>query len=76
MDLKEIQRHAFEAADMYPSFEKYQEAEGEEKGTEYKITLLAPMKDEVDKYIKSIDQLMQSFANGDNTPYTSDEMHP
>lgn len=76
MDLKELLKEAFEGADLHADFDSWYRLVGEDLSTEYKITLLAPMREEIDKYIKSIDRLMKSFASGDTTPYDADDMHP
>jgi hypothetical protein len=75
MDLKELLKEAFEGSDLHADFDSWYELVGQDLATEYKITLLAPMREEVDKYIKSIDRVMKTFASEDNSSYDK-EMFP
>jgi hypothetical protein len=76
MDLKELLKESFEGSDLHCNFASWYDSVGEDLATEYKITLLAPMRENIDWFIKSQGRLMESFATGDNTPYTAEEMDP
>ncbi len=75
MDLKELLKESFEGSDLHADFDSWYQLVGEQLANEYKITLLSPMKDLVDQYIKSQGELMERFASGDSKPY-DDEMFP
>ena len=75
MELKELMKVCFDSSELYSDFETAYARMLQEMENSYRVKQIKHMRGEIDKYIKSIDQVIRSFSNPDNTPYR-DEMHP